>query len=512
MYRRFAFDAVQGTKNLSNLRVLPAIGDDFAGEGFVHGESVDIDDIIVEESEHENENFLQPINKVEILDKTSKSVHFDQFVYIRSIDNDKVLRGQPIDPRRGKFQTDTARAKHAQFMNQDKQDGRPKAADKGRRLQSLPSKKESHVSETEERPVISAPSKDQGKMDGPMPKINTLVPNDSKASASNTFQPGTSKSNTTSVSPAKSTEPTVSPTKPKDPIISPRKVVPENKPAESAVKTDIEKQKDTRRSETKVTGVAGRTTKDEDTVRITKNTVPTSQNRSEGSPTKLKDGKHKLPADDHGPAYPSPKPANDAKPSVTGASKNDPNFNYYASETQKALGGQNVVENSPRVPSEKSSKTDKSWVTIKTKNTQSSQPSGPVKSRTTVEFSQNSSIANSDKKRREVTIVDPKYVRRMNQSGDDDGEPFMHEYEFSHNQIKHHKDFKDMTDEEKINYFQETLHMKPDQIRELTFHPKVNEQKMIHHAYTGIDTVNWQSGRLKSGNVQNQRDTVCIKK
>jgi hypothetical protein len=62
----------------------------------------------------------------------------------RSIDNDKVLRGQPIDPRRGKFQTDTARAKHAQFMNQDKQDGRPKAADKGRRLQSLPSKKESH--------------------------------------------------------------------------------------------------------------------------------------------------------------------------------------------------------------------------------------------------------------------------------------------------------------------------------------------------------------------------------
>jgi hypothetical protein len=83
MYRRFAFDAVQGTKNLSNLRVLPAIGDDFAGEGFVHGESVDIDDIIVEESEHENENFLQPINKVEILDKTSKSVHFDQFVYIR---------------------------------------------------------------------------------------------------------------------------------------------------------------------------------------------------------------------------------------------------------------------------------------------------------------------------------------------------------------------------------------------------------------------------------------------
>ena len=84
MYRRFAFDAVQGTKNLSNLRVLPAIGDGFAGGGFIHGDSVDIDDIIVEEeSEHESDDFLQPINKVEILDKKSKSVHFDQFVYIR---------------------------------------------------------------------------------------------------------------------------------------------------------------------------------------------------------------------------------------------------------------------------------------------------------------------------------------------------------------------------------------------------------------------------------------------
>lgn len=29
-------------------------------------------------------------------------------------------------------------------MSQEKQDGRPKAADKGRRLQSLPAKKEEH--------------------------------------------------------------------------------------------------------------------------------------------------------------------------------------------------------------------------------------------------------------------------------------------------------------------------------------------------------------------------------
>ena len=189
----------------------------------------------------------------------------------------------------------------------------------------------------------------------------------------------------------------------------------------------------------------------------------------------------------------------DIKLSDSKLNKDDPNFNYYASQKQKTNEGRNMVDDSPRVPSEKSSKTDKSWVTIKTKNTQSSYPSGPVKSRTTVEFSQTQSVADSDKKRREVTIVDPKYVRRMNQSGDDDGEPFMHEYEFSHNQIRHHKDFKDMTDEEKIHYFQNTLHMKPDQIRELTFHPKVTEQKTIHHAYTGIDTVNWQSGRVKSG-------------
>ena len=73
-------------------------------------------------------------------------LHIQSLLYyiFRSIDNDKIIRGQPIDPRRGKIQTDTARAKHAQFMNQDKQDGRPKAADKGRRFQSLPSKKESH--------------------------------------------------------------------------------------------------------------------------------------------------------------------------------------------------------------------------------------------------------------------------------------------------------------------------------------------------------------------------------
>lgn len=91
-------------------------------------------------------------------------------------------------------------------------------------------------------------------MDGPMPKINTLVPPESKASTSNPSQPGTSKSHVTSVSPSKSTEPVVSPTKLKEPIISPRKKEPENKPTEPDKKPDIDRLKDTRRTETKTTG------------------------------------------------------------------------------------------------------------------------------------------------------------------------------------------------------------------------------------------------------------------
>ncbi|XP_053407755.1 uncharacterized protein LOC123546318 isoform X3 [Mercenaria mercenaria] len=420
----------------------------------------------------------------------------------RSIDHDKVLKGQPVDPRRSRIPTDTARNKHAQYMNQDKQDGRPKAADKGRRLQSLPSKKESHASETEERPVISAPSKDQGQMDAPMPKINTLVPKDHQASS----QPGTNtssepspikskepsisptKSKEPAFNPTKSKEPAISPTKSKDPADSPRKL---KEPAVSPQKREPEnKPKETRRVEINVTGVAGRTTMDEDSNR---------------------DEKRRLPADDHGPVNPTPKPAHVTKPSADSVSPSDPNFKYYASEKQRAADGGNFFEDSPRVPSEKSSKTDKSWTTIKTK---SSFPAAPTKSKTTYEFSQTPSLANSDKKRREVTIVDPKYVRKNNKNvtDDDDVEPFMHEYEFSHNQIKHHRDFRDMTDEEKIEYFRDKLHMKPEQVRELTFHPKVTEPKLIHHTYTGIETVNWTSGRIKSGKRPKSKKLSMYKK
>lgn len=69
------------------------------------------------------------------------------FVF-RSIDNDKLIRGQPIDPRRNQVPTEQARAKHAQFMNKGRQDGRPKAAEVGKRLQSLPAKKENQSKQT----------------------------------------------------------------------------------------------------------------------------------------------------------------------------------------------------------------------------------------------------------------------------------------------------------------------------------------------------------------------------
>lgn len=86
-----------------------------------------------------------------------------------------------------------------------------------------------------------------------------------------------------------------------------------------------------------------------------------------------------------------------------------------------------------------------------------------------------------------------------NDDDDDDNEPFLHEYEYSHNHEPRHKHFNEMDNEEKIGYFRDELHMKPDQIRELTFHPKVTEPKVIHHTYTGVETISWASGRIKSG-------------
>lgn len=228
------------------------------------------------------------------------------------------------------------------------------------------------------------------------------------------------------------------------------------------------------------------------------------------------EAKRKLPADDHGPVHPSPKPAQVPKVSSENISPSDKTFKYYASEKEKeeAKKREMAIENSPRVPSEKSTKTDKSWTTIKSKQTDSKQsnssyPAAPTKSQTAYELS---SVDNSEKKRREVTIIDPKYLRKTTKMNDDDAdEPFMHEYEYSHSHVRH-RNFKDMNDEEKIEYFRDQLHMKPEQIRELTFHPKVTEPKLIHHAYTGIETINWSSGRIKSGKRPKSRKFSVYKK
>lgn len=77
MYQRFTFEAVQGSKNLTNLKVLPPIGT------ALEENSVNLSDILIEESDQGSVKFPQPINKIEILDKKSKNVHFDQYVYIR---------------------------------------------------------------------------------------------------------------------------------------------------------------------------------------------------------------------------------------------------------------------------------------------------------------------------------------------------------------------------------------------------------------------------------------------
>ena len=44
-----------------------------------------------------------------------------------------------------------------------------------------------------------------------------------------------------------------------------------------------------------------------------------------------------------------------------------------------------------------------------------------------------------------------------------------------------------MDEDERIEFFKSQYRMKPEQIRELTFHPKTNEPKNIHKTYTGID-------------------------
>ncbi|KAL4231715.1 hypothetical protein ACF0H5_009291 [Mactra antiquata] len=145
----------------------------------------------------------------------------------KSIDNDKVLRGQQVDPRRGQVPTDQARNKNAPFMNKGRQDGRPKAAEAGRRLQSLPAKKDTHVSQSEDRPANSAPSKDQGHMNGPMPKINTFVAKSNQASNKSETQTDTQQQS----------EPVSQTVKTKEPVVIKESMNMQSKPGPQKTET-----------------------------------------------------------------------------------------------------------------------------------------------------------------------------------------------------------------------------------------------------------------------------------
>ena len=132
------------------------------------------------------------------------------------------------------------------------------------------------------------------------------------------------------------------------------------------------------------------------------------------------------------------------------------------------------------------------------------------KSKTMTERTESSERSDPSKKKREVTIMDPRDIQKQLES--DNMEGFPDEYEIDYE--RRHKTFEEMTDEEKIAYFKQELKLRPEQIRELTFHPRVTEPKQIHRAYTGMDTVNWsqKSARLKSARRSKSRNALVYRK
>ena len=86
-------------------------------------------------------------------------------------------------------------------------------------------------------------------------------------------------------------------------------------------------------------------------------------------------------------------------------------------------------------------------------------------------------------------------------------EAFTKEYEYAHSEKRWHKDFENMDEDERIEFFKSQYRMKPEQIRELTFHPKTNAPKNIHKTYTGIDAAAGEmtpdSARIISGSRPN---------
>lgn len=216
-----------------------------------------------------------------------------------------------------------------------------------------------------------------------------------------------------------------------------------------------------------------------------------------------------MPADDHGPAF---TPTITESPMVTNREDDGENFNYYASinKTQKDKDKSDVppLQLYSKTPTEKSFSTR--IIGSDDMHLSSVSPTKSDKSKTITDDMENE----KNKKKREVTIVDPRDLKKTVDEIAE--EAFNKEYEYSHNDPRRTKDFEDMDEEEKIEFFKSRYRMRPEQIRELTFHPKTNEPKIIHKTYTGIDVADWElapdSARLKSGRRPKSRHSNAYKK
>ena len=218
----------------------------------------------------------------------------------------------------------------------------------------------------------------------------------------------------------------------------------------------------------------------------------------------------KLPDDDHGPAFSptiteSPIVSHKEDKVNTGAKKEQPRADVPPLNLQ----------NQSKTPTEKSF--NMRVINAGDMQLSSVSPAKSDKSRAVTDSTAISPFTdNSDKskKKREVTIIDPKDLKINAEEIAD--EAFLKEYEYAHNETRRSKDFGDMDEEEKVDFFKNQYRMRPEQIRELTFHPKVNEPKLIHKTYTGIDTVDWivapDSARSKSGRRPKSRHKNTYKK
>ena len=203
-----------------------------------------------------------------------------------------------------------------------------------------------------------------------------------------------------------------------------------------------------------------------------------------------------LPPDDHGPAF---TPTTGESPLANNDQEDPEQFNYYASVNQtpreKPKTDVPLLQLHTKTPTEKSFSTR--VIGSDDMHLSSVSPAKSVKSKQITDDMD----SDKNKKRREVTIVDPKDLKKTAEEIVE--EAFNKEYEYAHNEERRHKDFDEMDEDEKIEFFKSRYRMKPEQIRELTFHPKTNEPKIIHKTYTGIDATDWElapdSARIKSG-------------